>query len=72
MLKAPIKVLQHIQKMIRSFFWIGNMNDEKKIPLISLQEMANFKVVGGAGIHNLTKRNEAFGKKLVWKMYQKP
>lgn len=71
-LKAPIKFLQHIQKLIRSFLWTGNMNDVKKIPLISLQEMANFQAAGGVGIHDLAKRNEAFGRNLVWKMYQKP
>ena len=48
------------------------MNDERKVPLISLQEMTNFQAAGGAGVHDLAKRNVAFGGKLVWQMYHKP
>lgn len=35
-LKAPSKVLAQIQKMIKRFLWTGNMDDSRKIPLISL------------------------------------
>ena len=48
------------------------MDDSRKIPLISLQDMSQIPAVGGAGVHDLTKRNEAFGGKLVWQMYTKP
>ena len=34
--------------------------------------MAHIPILGRAGVHDLTKRNEAFGGKLVWKMYSKP
>ena len=34
--------------------------------------MSQIPAVGGAGVHDLTKRNEAFGGKLVWQMYTKP
>ena len=51
---------------------MDNMLDDKKIPLVSLQDMANTLAIGGAGVHDLLKRNEAFGGKLIWKMYHKP
>ena len=51
---------------------MGNMTDDKKIPLISLQDMTYTPAIGGAGIHELSKRNEAFGGKLIWQMYVKP
>ena len=35
-LKAPPKILVQIQKMIKGFLWIGNMDDSRKIPLVSL------------------------------------
>ena len=39
-LKAPLKILIQIQKMIKGFLWTGNMDDSRKIPLISLQDMS--------------------------------
>ena len=52
--------------MIKGFLWSGNMDNSRKIPLISLQDMSQIPAVGGVGVHDLTKRNEAFGGKLVW------
>ena len=34
--------------------------------------MSQIPAIGGAGVHDLTKRNEAFGGNLVWEMYTKP
>ena len=45
------------------------MIDDMKIPLISLQDMAYTPAIGGEGVHDLSKRNEAFGGKLIWQMY---
>ena len=71
-LKAPPKILVSIHKLIKGFLWSGNMDESCKIPLISLQDMSQNQKVGGAGIHDLSKRNEAFGGKLIWHMYSKP
>jgi hypothetical protein len=71
-LKAPPSVIKAIQKILREFLWTKNMNGEKKIPLVSLDGMTQTKQLGGAGIHDLHKRNKAFGGKLVWQMYSKP
>ena len=70
-LKIPPKVLLTIQKLIKVFLWSGNMDESRKIPLISLQDMSQIPNVGGAGVHDLSIRNEAFGGKLVWHMYCK-
>ena len=70
-LKITSKVLTTIQKLIKGFLWLGNLNDSRKIPLISLQDMSQIPSVGGAGIHDLATRNEAFGGKLIWHMYCK-
>ncbi|XP_059073538.1 uncharacterized protein LOC131874266 [Cryptomeria japonica] len=71
-LKAAIGVIQQVEKIIRGFLWRHNMSEEKKISLISIQEMAHDKGGGGVGLHDLSKRNIAFGGKLVWKMVSKP
>ena len=47
------------------------MDDSQKILLISLQDMSHTPNVGGAGIHDLSLRNEVFGGKLIWHMYSK-
>lgn len=70
-LKAPKPVILHIEKIIRNFLWRGNLSDVKKIPLILLDNMASDKLSSGVGIHNISKRNLAFGGKLVWHMYSK-
>ena len=70
-LKIPHKVLVIIQNLIKAFPWSGNLDDSHKIPLISLQDMSHTPIVGGAGIHDLSFRNEAFGGKLIWHMYSK-
>lgn len=71
-LKAPAKVIQQIEKLIRGFKWRDNMLKEKKILLISIQEMTHYKGGGGVGLHDLSKRNIVFGGKLVCKMVSKP
>lgn len=45
------------------------MNDAKMIPLISLNSMSSNKMLGGVGIHDITKRNLVIGGKLIWTMY---
>ena len=47
------------------------MDDSCKVPLISLQDISHASNVGGVGIHDLSFRNEAFGGKLIWLMYNK-
>ena len=70
-LKIPSGVLDTIKKLIKGFLWSGNLDDSRKVPLISLQDMSHASKVGGAGIHDLALRNEAFGGKLIWHMYTK-
>lgn len=52
-LKAPTLVILQIQKLIRGFLWMGNLSDDKKIPLISLQDMTHTPIVRGVGVHDL-------------------
>ena len=70
-LKIPPIVLVKIQKLIKGFLWSGNLDDSRKVPLISLQDMSHIPNVGGAGIHDLSIRNEAFCGKLIWHMFCK-
>lgn len=67
-LKAPPLLIQIIHKLIRYFLWSGNIDGVNKIPLISLQDMAQVKSLGGVRIHDLENRNKAFCAKLFWKM----
>lgn len=71
-LKGPKLVILLIEKLIRDFLWKGNIDNKKKISLISLENLCEDKLKGGAGIHNLSTRNQALGAKLVWYMYAKP
>lgn len=48
------------------------MNEVKKIPLISLDSMSLEESKGGVGLQDISKRNLAFGGKLIWHMYSKP
>ena len=48
------------------------MNGDKKILLVSLHDMTHIPAIGGVGIHDLSKRNVAFGGKCIWHMYTKP
>ena len=70
-LKIRSGVLDTIKKLIKGFLWSGNLDDSHKVPLISWQDMLYASNVGGAGIHDLSLRNEAFGGKLIWHMYTK-
>ena len=62
----------YIITCIRNFIWNSNMSDEKKVPLISLKEMIYDKDSGGIGLHDMSKRNIAFGAKLIWRMLRNP
>ena len=70
-MQALSSVVSKIQKLIKGFLWSGNLTNEKKLPLISLQDMAHTPALGRDGIHDLTARNKAFGGKLAWHMYTK-
>lgn len=70
-LKAPESVLVEIEKLIRNFLWKGNIDNKKKIPLISLENICEEKLKRGGGIHKLSFRNLVLGEKLVWNMYYK-
>ena len=65
-MQAPSCVISQIKKLIKGFLWSRNLSNEKKIPLISLKDIAYPPTSGGAGIHDLATRNKAFGGKLVW------
>lgn len=69
-LKAPKGIVQQIEKLIKNFLWRENMDDKRKIPLVSLENLCTNKNSGGAGMHNFSTRNLALGAKLVWRMYQ--
>ena len=71
-LKAPTSIIRQIKEIIRNFIWNNNMSDEKKVPFISLKEMIYEKDNSGIGLHNMSKRNIAFGAKLIWRMLRNP
>ena len=70
-LSAPMNVIMQIESIIRGFLWADNMIGVKKIPLISLNEMAIDKSSGGVNLPNLQSRNKSFGAKLVWLIYER-
>jgi len=70
-LSTPMNVIKQIESIIRGFLWADNMTGVKKIPLISLNEMAIDKSSGGVNLPNMQSRNKAFGAKLVWLMYER-
>jgi len=70
-LSTPMNVIKQIESIIRGFLWADNMTGVKKIPLISLNEMAIDKSSGGVNLPNMQSRNKAVGAKLVWLMYER-
>ena len=70
--EAPVEIIHQIEKLIHDFLWVSNMTKNRKIPLISLQNMAQEKLHGGIGLHNLAHRNKAIGGNFFWQMYTKP
>ena len=70
-MQALSSIISKSQKLIKGFLWFGNLTNEKKLPLISLQDMAHTLALGGARIHDLTTRNKEFGGRLDWHMYTK-
>lgn len=63
-LKVPTKIVDQIEKLIRSFIWKSNMDDVKKIPLLSFKNMA-MEEEKGVVLHDISKCNLAIGGKLV-------
>ena len=61
-----------IRKLIKDFIWKGNLDNKKKIPLISWDNIYTSNDLGGAGLHNLYERNISLGAKLPWKYYENP
>ena len=51
-LKPLHSILLQIQKLMRGFLWMGNMTNDKKIALISLEEMAYTPIVGSVRVHD--------------------
>lgn len=53
-LHAPKSIISELEKIIRQFLWKGNIDQKKKIPLISLQTICKDKFIGDAGLQNLS------------------
>ena len=71
-LKVPDRTLHKIERSVQDFIWENNLLEDKNVPLVFLNEMATSKEVGVVGLHDLTKRNRAFGGLLIWKIDFKP
>ena len=67
LLLAPIKVINQIEILVRSFLWQGGNNDGgKKFALVSWRTIKLPKQQGGLKIRDLRIQNQAMGAKLLW------
>ena len=64
--KAPISVCNHIESLLRKFFWEG-VEEGKKDHLLGWDIVSRSKSKGGLGIGNISKRNEALLGKWLWR-----
>ena len=64
---APIKVINQIESLVRSFLWHGGNNDGgKKFALVSWKIIKLSRQEGRLEIRDLRIQNQAMGAKLLW------
>lgn len=56
-LQANNGILQNLVKIMIDFLWTGNIEDRKKIPLTSWDNICQVKGEVRVSIHNLTNKN---------------
>ena len=67
LLLAPVKVINQIESMVRSFLWKGgNTDGGKKFSLVSWRTIKLPKQQGGLEIRDLRIQNQAMGAKFLW------
>ena len=64
--KMPILVCNKIEKIMRDFFWEG-FGENKSDHLVDWKIVSKSKIMGGLGIGNLAKKNEALLGKWLWR-----
>ena len=64
--KAPVKVLDHLERLMRTFLWSGS-EDIRKIHWVSWEVVTSPKTEGGLGISRLEDVNLALLAKWVWR-----
>ncbi|CAN1800109.1 Putative ribonuclease H protein At1g65750 [Linum perenne] len=67
----PEATCQEIDRKIRNFIW-GSKNGERKVHLISWENVCKPKDQGGLGLRSAHELNQAFLMKLTWGMLKKP
>jgi hypothetical protein len=69
--KLPRGLFQHINAMIRKFWW-GSRNGERKASWVSWKEMCKPKHMGGLGFWDIELFNLAFLARQGWRLLQNP
>ena len=65
-LLAPKGIIASIEALLRKFLWKGGMQNEKKLPLVSLEKVSKPLMQGGLEIRNMASQNLALGSKILW------
>ena len=69
LLLAPVKIINQIEGLLRSFLWNGGNNGGgKKFALVSWKTIKLPRFEGGLQIRDLKFQNLAIGAKLLWNM----
>ena len=68
-LPLPKSINHKLETKLRNFLW-KDREEDKKMALIKWEKISKPKELGGLGIKRLNRKNEAFGAKLVWRLYK--
>ena len=67
-LLAPATILSKMDEFMRSFFWKGGKQNERKIPLISWETIGKPLLEGGLNFKNIGHQNVAMAAKTIWRI----
>ena len=71
LLLAPVKILNQIEGLMRSFLWQGGKNGGgKKFALVNWETIKKPWIGGGIQIRDLRIQNLAMGAKLLWNLLE--
>ena len=69
LLLAPVKIITHIEGLVRSFLWQGvSVGGGKKIALVSWKTIKLPRSESGLNIRDLRNQNLAMGAKMLWNL----